>query len=169
MGTQLSLSLPILIVAAALQSSLVPQIRVLGGGPDFVLLIVLSWAANSDFDEALTWAFVGGIAQDLLSVAPTGTSTIGLLPLLFATHLLNRQLYRVGFLLLALLIVSGTIFKETVFATVSALAGYPVDYIAMFSYVILPSIVYNLALLAPTYWFVRRVQKIFQRTPRVFQ
>jgi rod shape-determining protein MreD len=168
MGAYLSLSLPILVVAAALQASLAPQIRVLGGSPDFVLLTVLSWSANSEFDEALTWAIVGGIVQDLLSAAPTGTSAVGMIVLVFGVHLFNQRLYGVGFILLALLVVGGTVLKETITALILAIAGMYGDYLTAFSYVIVPSALYNLALLAPTYWLLRRIQKFFRRERRIF-
>ncbi len=165
----LSVSIPILALAAALQSSLVPQIRILGGGPDFVLLLVMSWSVNSEFDEALTWAFVGGIVQDLLSAAPTGTSSLGLILIVTVVQILDRRLYRVGFLLLSLLVVAGTLLKETVFALVMSFVGFPADFLNALSYAIVPSALYNVALLAPAYWFVRRVQKRVQPAPRVFQ
>ncbi|MEO1441171.1 MAG: rod shape-determining protein MreD, partial [Chloroflexota bacterium] len=109
MGAYLFTSLPILILASAAQASVVPQIRILGGGPDLVFLAVLSWSVNSEFDESLTWALVGGILQDLLSAAPTGTSALGLIVVVFIVHLLNQGLYRVGLPLLTLLVVTGTV------------------------------------------------------------
>lgn len=168
MGAYLTLSVPVLVVAAALQSSLVPQIRVLGGGPDLVLLIVLSWSVHSEFDEALTWAFVGGIVQDLLSAMPTGTSAMGLVILVYVVHLLSERLYGIGFVLLSMLVVAGTVLKGSIGALVLAITGMPSDFFTVFSYVIVPSTVYNLALIAPTYWFFRRIQKRVQREPRVF-
>ncbi|MEM6530136.1 MAG: rod shape-determining protein MreD, partial [Chloroflexota bacterium] len=161
-------SLPILILAAAAQASIVPQIRILGGGPDLVFLAVLSWSVHAKFDEALTWAFVGGIIQDLLSAAPMGTSAMGLIVVIFIVHLLNQGLYRVGFLLLTMLVVTGTVIKEFVFALVMTLVGMGGDLVNTFSYVILPTTLYNLVLIAPAYIILRQIQKRLAREKRVF-
>lgn len=163
MGAYLSLSIPILALAVAIQSSFVPQIRVLGGGPDLVLLIVLAWSVYSELDESLTWAVVGGILQDLMSAAPTGASALGLVLIVFIVYLLNSQLYHVGLLSLLVLAVVGTVIKETMFAFVLSLVGMGSDYFSMFSYVIAPSAVYNGALIWITYGFVRRIQKRIKR------
>ncbi|HRF94610.1 MAG TPA: rod shape-determining protein MreD, partial [Aggregatilineales bacterium] len=61
------LSFPILIVAAILQATFMPQIRLLGGSPDLVFLVVLAWSINAELDSSVLWAFVGGISLDLLS------------------------------------------------------------------------------------------------------
>ena len=60
------LSIPLLGVAAALQASLMPQIRLLGGEPDLVFLLVIAWAINRELEDGVIWAFVGGILLDLL-------------------------------------------------------------------------------------------------------
>ncbi|MEM6284205.1 MAG: rod shape-determining protein MreD, partial [Chloroflexota bacterium] len=119
-------------------------------------------------DEALTWAFVGGIIQDLLSAAPMGTSAMGLIVVIFIVHLLNQGLYRVGFLLLTMLVVTGTVIKEFVFALVMTLVGMGGDLVNTFSYVILPTTLYNLVLIAPAYIILRQIQKRLAREKRVF-
>lgn len=169
MGAYLSLSIPILILAAAVQSSFAPQIRVLGGSPDLVFLVVLSWSVGSEFPESLTWAFVGGIIQDLLSAAPLGASALGLIVVVFAVHLLNRGMYRIGFLLLAMLVVAGSLFKETLFALVMAIIGFPNDYQALFSYVVIPTAIYNLAVFAPVYIVIRQIHRRTRPQSRVFR
>lgn len=169
MGAYISVSLPILLLAAAMQSSIVPQIRVLGGGPDFVFLAVLSWSIHADLDEGITWAFVGGILQDLLSAAPTGASVLGMLLMVFVVYGLNRQLYRVGLLLLAVLAFGGTFVEETTLALVLALTGLGSDYLLQFSYVMIPTAFYNLALIWIVYAVLRPLQRRIKREPRVFR
>ena len=152
------LSLPILLLAAIAQSTLAPQIQFLGGRPDLVLLLVLAWSVNADMDESVVWAFVGGIAQDLLSAMPTGTSTLGMIPLVFFVNSLNRQLYRIGLVFLVGLVIGGTLLKALVQVAVLLLTGHQYD-LAEISYVVLPTILYNLVFIWPLYWFARRVQR----------
>ena len=151
------LSIPILAIAASLQASFVPQIRLLGGGPDLVFLLVLAWAINSRLEDGVVWAFVGGIMLDLLSFNPTGTSVLGMLLVVFAISGLGQRVYRIGFFLLVGLVLIGTVLQQLLVMFVLALSGYPVDWPVGLTYVIAPTIFYNLILIWPVYWFVRRL------------
>lgn len=153
------LSVPFLIIAAALQASFVPQIRLLGGGPDLVFLLVVAWSINSELEEGVVWAFVGGIAQDLLSAAPSGSSVMGLLVLVFAISGLGRQVYRIGIATLIGLVLAGTLAQQIILMIILALSGFRVEWLTDFSYVVAPTIFYNLILIWPVYWFVRVVQR----------
>ena len=112
---------------------------------------MLCWSIDSELDEALTWAFVGGIVQDLMSAAPLGTSALGLVLIVFMVWRLSQGVFRVGPLLLTALVVAGTVIHQTVFALVLAVVGLPGNYLNLFSYVIVPSAVYNLAVVAFVY------------------
>src|SRR5690606_32117310 len=118
------LSLPILLIAAALQASFVPQIRLLNGGPDLVFLLVLAWAINADLEESVIWAFVGGICQDLLSAAPTGTSVMGMLLIVFAISGIGRQVYRTGFVVLVGMVLVGTLLQQLLIMIILWLIGW---------------------------------------------
>lgn len=153
------LSVPFLIIAAALQASFVPQIRLLGGGPDLVFLLVLAWSINSELEEGVVWAFVGGIAQDLLSAAPSGSSVMGLLILVFAISGLGRQVYRIGFVTLIGLVLVGTLVQQIILMIILALSGFRIEWLTDLSFVVAPTIFYNLIFIWPVYWFVRIVQR----------
>jgi rod shape-determining protein MreD len=157
------LSLPIMLLAAAIQASFVPQIRLLGGGPDLIFLLVLAWSINADLDSSVVWAFVGGIMIDLLSAAPTGSSVMGLLFLVFATSGIGGQVYQIGFTILVGLVMIGTLVQQVTFMMVISLAGFRVSWLEDFSYIIAPTMLYNLVLIWPVYWFVRRLQRRLDR------
>lgn len=153
------LSLPVLMIAAALQASFVPQIRLLGGGPELVFLLVLAWAINTDLEEGVVWAFVGGILQDLLSAAPTGTSTFSMLLVVFAISGLGQQVYRIGIFLLMGLVLFGTLLQQITTMLILAINGFPIDWVTNLAFVTAPTIIYNLVFIWPIYWFVRRIQR----------
>ncbi len=157
------LSLPILVVAAALQAGALQTIRLLGGSPDLVFLLVVSWSINSDLDEAVIWAFVGGITLDLLSYNPTGTSVMGLLAMVFAVSGLGQQVYRVGFVILVGLVLTGTILQDVISMVILALIGHPIDWLTSLTFVTAPTAFYNLIFIWPIYWFVRRIQRRIER------
>ena len=153
------LSIPILALAAALQATFVPQIRILSGGPDLVFLLVIAWSINSRLEDGVIWAFAGGIMLDLLSYTPTGASVLGLLCIVFAIYALERRVYRIGFVLMVGVILVGTFWQQWVALLVLALSGFSVNWALALTAVIIPTIFYNLVLFWPTYWFVRRLQK----------
>jgi rod shape-determining protein MreD len=161
------LSLPILALAAVLQATFVPQIRLLGGAPDLVFLFVISWAIHSPLETGVTWAFVGGILQDLLSAAPTGASSLGMVIVVFGIHQINRQVYRVGFILLVSLVLVGTLVQQTTIMLILMMTGFRIHLIENFTYIILPTIAYNLVFIWPIYWLVRRLQRRFLNDARV--
>lgn len=159
------LSLPILIIAAALQVSFVPQIRLLNGGPDLVFLLVISWAINADLEESVIWAFVGGISLDLLSAAPTGTSVMGMLLVVFAISGIGRQVYRTGFVVLVGMVLAGTLLQQLLIMIILWLVGWNINWIADISTIVAPTIFYNLLLILPVYLFVRRIQRGIRPDP----
>jgi len=152
-------SVPLIALAVVLQATVIPQLRILGGQPDLVFLLVLSWSINGRLEQSVVWAFVGGIAQDLLSAVPVGTSVLGLIVLVFAIDQLRQQVYRIGFLLIVGLVIAGTVLQQVITMIVIALAGYTIYPLDSLTYVILPTIAYNLLFMAPIYGLIRRIQR----------
>jgi rod shape-determining protein MreD len=151
--------IPLIIISVILQATVMPQIRILGGQPDLVFLLVLSWCIHGRLEQSVTWAFVGGIAQDLMSAAPTGASVLGMILLLFGIEAVKQQVYRIGFLLIVGLVIAGTIVQKVTFMIVASFSGFTIYPIENFTYVILPTIAYNLVFIGPVYWVIRRIQR----------
>jgi rod shape-determining protein MreD len=158
------LSVLILGLAAAVQSTFVPQIRLLGGGPDLVFLIVVTWSVSARLEDTVLWALVGGILQNLLSAAPLGTASMGMILVLFALDAVRRQVYRVGIPLLILIIIFGSLVYQLVVMLILSLTGFEIRFLDSLRYVVLPTIAYNLVFVWPVYWFVWRVQRRLART-----
>ena len=153
------LALILLPLAAAFQSTWVPLLRIDNGQPDFVLLLVAGWAVRASWQEAIFWAFVGGIASDLLSVLPTGTSVIALLLMVFAIRALAEQLYGANALFLIGFVIAGTLLQESISAAILAVIGFHGDLVQWVEFLLLPTLFYNLILTIPAYWVLRRIQK----------
>ncbi len=151
--------LPLIALAVILQATVIPQIRILGGEPDLVFLLVLSWSVNGRLEQSVIWSFVGGITQDLLSAAPTGASAVGLILLVFAVDRLKQQVYHIGVVLIIGLVIAGTILQKTVYMIVLAFTGFTIYPLDNLTYVILPTIAYNLVFMPPIYWLIRRIQR----------
>jgi rod shape-determining protein MreD len=160
----LYLSIPILAFAAILQASILPLISLAGGGPDLVFLIVLAWAIDSDLRQSASWAFVGGLMLDLLSSLPVGVHSIPLLVIVFALSGVGTQVYRLGLLLLVSVAVGGTLFQQLTLMILTALLGHRVQWVEEFTSIVLPTMFYNLLLIVPTYWLIRRIQRRIRRS-----
>jgi rod shape-determining protein MreD len=157
------IAIPLLALAAAFESSVLPFLRLYSGQPSLVLLLVLCWGLHAPLEEALFWAFVGGIFHDLLSITPLGTSTIALVIVLFGAEAIRKQVYRVSIVTLMGMVLGGTLLQEVVVFIVLALIGAPRDLTEVLPYVLLPEIFYNLILMLPLYvilrFFQRRIHK----------
>jgi len=119
--------IPILLVAAVLQSVWVDGIRVVGGRPDLVLLLVVTWAIIRGVDEGAVWGFVGGVFCDLLSGSNFGLWTVSLtaVGLLVGqpwVHSLGPTVIR-----LAMMSAVGTLFGQLVLLSTMSLLGYAVE------------------------------------------
>ncbi len=86
-------------VAALLELTLGPYLRVGDAHPHLVLLLGVIWTVASGVDAGLAWAFAGGIALDVLAPRPMGSSAFALLISLSGVALLARPLARVRVLL----------------------------------------------------------------------
>lgn len=148
--------LPLLVLAAIIQVTFVPQIRLLGGEPNFVMLLVISYAVRARLEESVVWAFIGGLLLDLMTSLPTGASIVSLLLIVFLIDQIRSQLAGVGFLAIIGLVIAGTLTMQFVALALTILSGYNVRLFETLSYVVLPSIAYNLVLVWPVYFFVRR-------------
>lgn len=162
------LSMPILTLAAILQVTFVPHIRILDGTPDLIFLLVVAWAIHARLETGVTWAFVGGIVHDLLSAAPTGASVIGLVLIVFAVKFVEQQFYGVTLLVIIAVALVGTLFQYIVFSLIVAAIGFQTLHPENFTFVVFPTMAYNLVFILPVYWLTRRIQKRVQRDERIF-
>lgn len=163
------LAFPVLIIAAVLQAVLLPNLELIGGGPNLVYLLVIAWALNAPLQQGITWAIIGGIMTDLLSAVPLGTSSLGLALAVFSMNLLLSQFYELNLLLLLLMGLFGTFIYEFYrMAMLDAyhLLGYiPADAPFVITWgddivnVIGPLMVYNVVLILPIYGLLRRLQR----------
>lgn len=153
------LALPILMIVASLQSSVMPHFRILSGQPDLILLLIVLWAVHAPLEEALFWAFSGGLMQDLLSITPLGTSVITPVIIIFVIHTLRGQVYRTNLLFVIGFVIAGILLKQGVLFVVLHLMGNGYDVLDIVRYVMLPELFMTLLLLLPIYGVIRLIQR----------
>jgi rod shape-determining protein MreD len=155
----------LLWLVAILKSTLMPHLRLEGGAPDLMLMMVISWALLATYSEAFLWAVIGGVSQDLLSGVPTGSSALALLLVALLASLLQTQLYRSNVLIVLLMTLVGSLVFQLVMMLVLALSGYRVDWIYNIVYIVTPTTILNLLLIIPIF---RVMQVLYERlNPRI--
>jgi rod shape-determining protein MreD len=168
------LSVPILLIAAVLQASLIPRLDLPGGGPNLTYVCVLAWSLNAPVAQAAIWAFLGGLFHDILSAVPLGTSSLGLVLLIYFISGLGTQVYRLGLLLLIFMSVFGTLafeFGRVVLIDLFHLIGFiysttpvQITWGADLTTTVFPTMVYNFVLVLPVYMLLRVLQRRLPRT-----
>ncbi len=123
-GVALTVLVP--LAAALAQASLVPAITAMGLRPNLPVLVAGCWSIAAGAGEGIRWAFVGGLAADLLSSGPLGALTAAALPPVAAIGLRPRSPSRpVGTLAAALLVGAAVFAADMGYAVLAALAGQP--------------------------------------------
>jgi rod shape-determining protein MreD len=118
--------IPILLVAAVVQSTWLEGVQLVGGRPDLVLLLAITWSIIRGAEEGALWGFIGGIFCDLLSGSGLGLWTVSLTLVGFMAgqpwvHALGPTVIR-----LALMSVFGTLLGHFILLLGMALLDYPV-------------------------------------------
>jgi len=145
------ISLPILIIAAVLQSTVIPEIRIGGGGPDIILMLVLSWTLLAGLEEGLVWAMVGGILQDIISGIPTGTTALALVVVVFLVNLVLGTIGRNNLVFPLFVAIIGTLLYELVLSLVLAVLGHTISPSYILIYVTLPTVAFHFILILPIF------------------
>jgi len=168
------LSIPILGFSAALASSILPQVIAFfiallsgitpildnsRGQLSLVMLFVIAWAVHADLVEGFIWAFVGGIAMDLLSILPIGASSFGLVLVVFVINTIATQIYRVNLAIILALTLVATIFMQFFTYQILVLFGNSYNLLALIRLVLIPTMIYNAIAILPIYGLVRLIQR----------
>jgi rod shape-determining protein MreD len=143
--------LPIVLIAAILDASVMPELRVFGGAPDLLFLVVISWALLADVGDAMLWAVFGGAIQDTMSIAPVGASALGLVIVAFAADALLGDVRRTNLLVPPLVMGVGTASYHLVLLIVLRLGGHAVPVGEGLLTVTLPTVIYHVLLSVPVF------------------
>jgi rod shape-determining protein MreD len=151
MGFGRYLSLPLLLVAVILQTTVIPEIRIGGGGPDLVLMMVIAWALLAEIDEAFIWAIVGGILEDLAVGLPTGTTALALVIVVFLVNLVVGNIQRNSIIVPPAVVAIATVLFHLLMLAILNAINRPAQVGTSLIYVTLPTVLFNLILMLPVF------------------
>jgi rod shape-determining protein MreD len=157
----LQLGIPLFCAAVLLQAAVLSHMRVFGGQPDLIVVIVLAWSVLDRGLEGMVWAFFGGFILDLLSGAPLGISALALIPIAYVVGLTEAQVYRNNIGLPILMTVLGAaVYHILYLVLLRFFGGVALPWSSALIYVTLPSVMFDVILIVPA---LRLLDRLYAR------
>jgi rod shape-determining protein MreD len=157
------LVIPLLVVAAILQATVLPHLTVWGVFPDLPLLIVVGWGLLRGVRDGAVWGFIAGVAVDLLSGAPFGAATLPMVAVGFLSGMGQATVFGTHAVLPMLTMFLATIGYDLLFLVIVRIAGQDVAWLGALARLVLPSAVLNAVLMPLIYWGLRKLNTWFGR------
>ncbi len=158
------LSVPILLAAAILQTTIMADFQIREGRADLVFTLILSWTMLAGTNEGLIWAFVGGVCQDWLTGIPLGVSALALATVAFGAGWALGKVDRGGWLIAPIAAVIGTAVYHLLLIMLYTVVGRSASPGYSLLNVTLPGAALNAVLIIPVFRVLSRLQRI--TTPR---
>jgi rod shape-determining protein MreD len=131
----------VIVLAAILQSSLLPHIAVLGVKVDLVLLLAVARSIRRGIEDGLVWAILGGLALDTLSAEPFGVSVIAVGVAVVVAGSIGPTMRRTSVLLPLVITPLASVVATLGAAFLLALLGRTISWPATVALVVLPGAV----------------------------
>lgn len=123
-------------------------IKVLGVTPDFVLIFAACWAVVRGEPEALFVVPMAGLARDLTTSDPLGTSMLAFIPIVLFASIARQQIIDSDFPPAVAIVAAGSLTFGIIQSIVLAATGEHIAVWDVFIRVIVPGVVIN-ALFTP--------------------
>jgi rod shape-determining protein MreD len=145
--------IPLLTLAALLQATAAGRFKIYGVKPDLVLLLVVIGTLVYGSRPGVVWAFLGGLALDVFSGGPMGSSSLALMAAALVAGLGHRTLSRFNLLVPLAAVAGGTVVYAGAYLLILAVLEY-LDVVQhrmplqlMVQNVVVPAVVYNTTLM----------------------
>jgi rod shape-determining protein MreD len=144
------IGIPLLIVLAILQTTVLADIHFFDGRPDIILLVVIGWSLAGADRQAMVWGLVGGLLLDSFSGQPFGSTAVSLVLIAYLVSLYSGRVWEANLLMpLGITLAASVLFHVVALVWLLAI-GRGVELQFAFTRVILPSTILNLMLILPT-------------------
>ena len=159
------IGLPLLALAAVIQSTVLARFPIFGGKLDLVLLLALSWTLIGEWQGGVIWGLLGGLSLDTLSGGPFGATAFGLVVVAYLAGLSEGRFWRSHVLLpLATALVCSVIY-HLITLSLLAITGYPLDWYYSLTRLTLPAVLLNTLCMLPVYFLMRMLHGFAHPAP----
>jgi rod shape-determining protein MreD len=144
---QFILAAAMAVVAALAEFTVAPYLKIGDAVPHFVLVFGVTWTIAGGLEAGLVWAFVGGLALDILGQRPLGSSAFSMLIAIGVASLVGGFLGRVRIIApIVATAIASPIYSMLLLITTTALTTAPLSQAALGA--VLPSAIYDTILAA---------------------
>lgn len=150
------LSLIIIFLLIIFQAALAPYLKIYSAFPNLILILVLVLSILQGYKKTLIWIIFGGLLLDIYSFNnPIGTSILGLLLVGYLAHFFSQNIFKKTSVFSVILIgLGGTLIYRIVLILILLIASINFQ----FSFVqLISQIVYNLVILIPLFYLIKKV------------
>ena len=151
--------MPLLVLVAVLQASVISHLTVWGVFADLPLLVVVSWGLLWGPKEGTLWGFIAGLAVDMLSGGPFGAATFALTLVGFLSGLAKGSVFAGHLVFPVMATFLATILYDLAFLLGVGISGRTVTWTDTLFRIILPSALFNALLTPLMLGFMRVLQR----------
>lgn len=144
----------LLLMAALVQTSVLPAFPVFGVSPNLVLILLVCWTIVRGQQEAMVIVPIGGLCLSLVGSQPIGVALLAVTPVLLLSELAALRLTGSDLLLALVLVFLSSLLYESVLLVGLRLEGESVGWLAAFLRAVLPTSIVSVLFTPPLYWFV---------------
>lgn len=146
---------PLLALAVILQSAVVSRVNLLGGFADLPLLLVIAWALQGNVNTGWHWALVAGVFTAFISGLPWIVPFLGYVSAVFVAQMLQSRIWQAPMLAMLGVTLIVTLIVHLLSFVILSLTRAPLPVADSFSLITLPSVLLNMLLAIPVFWFMR--------------
>lgn len=148
----------VMALGIMLQTAVFSRTPLLYGTVDIVLLLLISWALQSNLKdwEVWFWTVIGAVFIGFISVVPAVPYIATYLIIVLIIRWVQKKIWKASILVLFLGTALATVIQQSViFGTLRFFNGVPLEVSESFTLVILPSMVLNLLFAFPVYLLMK--------------
>lgn len=144
-------AIPVLGLAAIVQSAIVSQFPLLGGTADLVLILVAAWALQEGVTTGFHWAFLASVLVSLVSRVPWVIFFATYAGIVLLAVALQRRVWQVPLLAMFSITFLGTVLMHVLTMAYLNLSGAAVPFADSLGLITLPSVLLNMLIAIPIF------------------
>ena len=149
----------LLVVAALLQTALLPRWQLLAVTPGLVMVLILGWSAYRGVPEALAWVLAAGLLLDILGLDTLGANAMALLPVALLGGLARGRYFHSALVFPMVLAMAATFAYVAVLLGLRGLLGEGSDASQALGAMTLLQALMNALLVPPVFGFLGWLQR----------